>query len=325
MFEQLQRDRFSKYFSKTRRASKLQTWCGNKKAYIVQAAQTFQEKQQLMAQIQNAIQEQEKTVEVLKAAKEEAEKAEREELLREAEEADRKKKEQEQAQANQPQDQQPEQPKEQTQEQPIATEEKKDEGAVPASPDFVDDDDDDDDDDRDDDDEIVAAVQEEKLSEVGKRANQARDEHRKAQQQLDSKQVELTDVQKILSNDYGPQKEFMPLYERCVQFRTPEYVYEMCPYGNAKQAGTSLGSFSGWESGHSIMKFTDGASCWGGPKRSLTVHLKCGAEDQILNVHEPSKCTYEMDFTTPAACDMQHLLVLELNMQELFSDTPDEE
>ena len=50
------------------------------------------------------------------------------------------------------------------------------------------------------------------------------------------------------------------------------------------------------------MRFAGGAKCWNGPKRSLTVTVRCGVENRMATVIEPSMCTYTAEFETPAAC-----------------------
>ena len=45
-----------------------------------------------------------------------------------------------------------------------------------------------------------------------------------------------------------------------------------------------------------------GITCWNGPERSVDVHLKCGLENQLLTVKEPSRCEYLFEFETPALC-----------------------
>ena len=38
---------------------------------------------------------------------------------------------------------------------------------------------------------------------------------------------------------------------------------------------------------------------------------RCGIEDKIVSVEEPSKCEYEMVFQTPMACSAEHAKELE--------------
>ena len=52
------------------------------------------------------------------------------------------------------------------------------------------------------------------------------------------------------------------------------------------------------------MRFADGATCWNGPKRSITVRLECGVEEELTQVEEPSTCTYTAVLRTPTACDL---------------------
>lgn len=38
------------------------------------------------------------------------------------------------------------------------------------------------------------------------------------------------------------------------------------------------------------------------------VHLKCGEENKIISVKEPTTCNYELVFHTPLACPLDSLL-----------------
>lgn len=53
------------------------------------------------------------------------------------------------------------------------------------------------------------------------------------------------------------------------------------------------------------MRYTGGQGCWNGPARSAKVVFSCGLEHKLLSVVEPSKCEYEMEFQTPAACSKE--------------------
>lgn len=48
--------------------------------------------------------------------------------------------------------------------------------------------------------------------------------------------------------------------------------------------------------------YDGGAQCWNGPRREVTVRMRCGHELGIEEVREPSTCQYDMSVTAPAAC-----------------------
>ena len=121
--------------------------------------------------------------------------------------------------------------------------------------------------------------------------------------------------------------QFEPLSHECFTF-TPggEWSYELCPYKDAKQKGkdggsTSIGSWDGFEEGHSVMSFTNGQSCWNGPMRSVRVSLSCAAEHRILAVDEPEVCKYTMRFETPAACTAEHATEAQRELAEVMPDS----
>lgn len=88
---------------------------------------------------------------------------------------------------------------------------------------------------------------------------------------------------------------------KCLSKKWSEYTYEACFFKNAKQDSVSLGSWEKWESTH-VALFDDGDTCPGGIARSLRVIFECGATEEILEVGEPSRCTYEAKATHPGAC-----------------------
>lgn len=152
-------------------------------------------------------------------------------------------------------------------------------------------------------------------------AQSARDEFDLWSSKLSRLQSKYDTLSKSLDRDFGPESEFHHLDGKCLELRVKQYIYEVCPFASSKQKeghqSTSLGSWSGFEDrdGAKVMKFTGGQTCWQGPARSLTVLLRCGSEDQLISVEEPSKCVYEIVMQTPAVCHQEHAQVLRLNLE----------
>lgn len=103
----------------------------------------------------------------------------------------------------------------------------------------------------------------------------------------------------------GPPSPFLALRGSCFDLHDGSYKYSMCPYDKAQQEYTSLGTWKGVSSqnGHAVFSFEGGQGCWNGPARSLTVDVQCGADNKLLRVEEPNRCTYRAAFASPAACD----------------------
>ena len=102
-----------------------------------------------------------------------------------------------------------------------------------------------------------------------------------------------------------------------------KYKYKACPFGEAKQDGTRLGSNSDTEvsdAGELMLKFTEGERCWNGPSRSLALTLKCGDRDSLESVEEPSRCEYSATLYTPQACKQSDVDALETVDHQLFEE-----
>jgi protein kinase C substrate 80K-H len=141
-----------------------------------------------------------------------------------------------------------------------------------------------------------------------------------SQTNIDRIQRELQQVKDEIAKDFGPNGSFAPLNGKCFDLRVNQYVYTACPFSNARQDSTPLGTYNGWSTmgeggnvSYKKMAFTGGSQCWNGPSRSMTIHFECGEKDALISVDEPEKCTYAGRFTTPAVCTSE--MVDELRQQ----------
>ena len=66
-----------------------------------------------------------------------------------------------------------------------------------------------------------------------------------------------------------------------------------------------------------IMTFSNGQSCYNGPKRNAKVNLICGGETRLLNVEEATICSYEFLMETPAVCDENYRIKNNISDAEL--------
>jgi len=124
-------------------------------------------------------------------------------------------------------------------------------------------------------------------------------------------QKRVKELEEHLSMDWGEENEYIMLHKKeCLKQHFGEYDYHICFLGEAKQGHTDLGSFESLETVAGVgdvMKFTGGATCPGGIQRAMTVVLRCGDEPRMLNVKEPSMCSYKADVTYPGACTQDAL------------------
>lgn len=136
----------------------------------------------------------------------------------------------------------------------------------------------------------------------------ARSETNRITRDISTKKKEITTTSESLESDcWGPNSEWLPLKDVCVQKVVGEFEYKVCIGNDAKQGSTSLGKFERWDGDDfRTMLFTNGQKCWNGPKRSLRVHVECGMENIILSVEEPERCAYVAHMESPAACDLKY-------------------
>eukprot|EP01080_Neovahlkampfia_damariscottae_P007960 gene7960-12426_t len=151
-------------------------------------------------------------------------------------------------------------------------------------------------------------------------AEEARKKHAEQQSKVEPLKSELEMLQKDVGFSAG-HSAFFVLKDKCFNVVDKQYTYEVCLFSNSHQkskdgSSTHLGNWDSWDVEKKTMKYTNGQSCWNGPNRSAHVRIKCGLNEQLMNVDEPSMCYYTLDFETPAACNEEDLdqLKKELSM-----------
>jgi protein kinase C substrate 80K-H len=87
------------------------------------------------------------------------------------------------------------------------------------------------------------------------RAQDARKAWQDAEDERNKQQSRQTELAATLKEDFGPDDAFYALKGKCYSFDTPEYRYELCPYGSVTQkplsghGGTSMGRWDGTDAG----------------------------------------------------------------------------
>ncbi|GAB2233413.1 hypothetical protein Droror1_Dr00002635 [Drosera rotundifolia] len=157
-------------------------------------------------------------------------------------------------------------------------------------------------------------------------AARVRKEYDKSFTKLSELQSRISSLSQKLKHDFGPEKEFYLFYDRCFESKQNKYVYKVCPYKQATQteghSSTRLGRWEKFEESYRVMLFANGDRCWNGPDRSLKVRLRCGLENEIANVDEPSRCEYVAVLSTPNVCHEEKLKELQQKLDALNKDQP---
>ncbi|KAL9265665.1 Glucosidase 2 subunit beta-like protein [Drosera capensis] len=157
-------------------------------------------------------------------------------------------------------------------------------------------------------------------------AARVRKEYAESSAKLSKLQSRISSLSKKLKQDFGPDKEFYSFYDRCFEGKENKYVYKVCPYKQATQneghSTTRLGKWEKVDESYKVMLFSSGDKCWNGPERSLKVKLRCGLENAIADVDEPSRCEYVALFSTPNVCTEEKLKELQEKLDALNKEQP---
>ncbi|KAI3412389.1 uncharacterized protein J3R85_017426 [Psidium guajava] len=146
-------------------------------------------------------------------------------------------------------------------------------------------------------------------------AAQVRKEYDELSTKLSNIQSRISSLSQKLKQDFGPGKEFYSCYGRCFESKQNKYIYKVCPFKEASQheghSTTLLGKWDKFDDSYRVMIFSAGDKCWNGPDRSIKVKLRCGLENEVADVDEPSRCEYEALLSTPALCKEDELKELQ--------------
>ena len=124
------------------------------------------------------------------------------------------------------------------------------------------------------------------------------------------------DAEKDLEQ-YRDHLAFLAMKDECFEVADGNYKYSLCMLDKVTQkeiSGTSqvtLGRFkapleASTEQGDSVvMKHENGQHCHAFGARKATVKVVCGAKNELKSASEPSTCSYELLFESPAACTPQ--------------------
>lgn len=157
-------------------------------------------------------------------------------------------------------------------------------------------------------------------------ADHVRKEYDESYAKLSKIQSRISSLTKKLGQDFGLEKEFYSFYGRCFESRQNKYVYKVCPFKQASQVEghttTQLGHWEKFEDAYKVMLFSNGDRCWNGPDRNIKVKLRCGLNNEVTDVDEPSRCEYVAKLATPAVCLEERLKELQHKLDSLSKEQP---
>ncbi|KAF6147731.1 hypothetical protein GIB67_006704 [Kingdonia uniflora] len=157
-------------------------------------------------------------------------------------------------------------------------------------------------------------------------AAHVRKEYGESSAKLSKIQSRISSLDEKLKLDFGTEKEFYSFYGRCFENKQNKYVYKVCPFKKASQveghSTTQLGHWEKFEDSYRTMAFSNGDKCWNGPDRSIKVRLRCGLNNELTDVDEPSRCEYVALLSTPALCFEQKLKELQQKLDLMKSEQP---
>ncbi|KAH0789334.1 low-density lipoprotein receptor class A [Histomonas meleagridis] len=123
----------------------------------------------------------------------------------------------------------------------------------------------------------------------------------------------------IMDIDFGPDKEYAPLYGQWYLYEKDNWYIEFIPYQNCTRSNKKgkeefvIGKYERSEPMKWI--FGGGSRCDGNILSSMEVQLHCRTKDSILSFEEVKKCLFVLHFGTPAACTEEYTRLID-NMDD---------
>ncbi|CAM1154105.1 GNPTG (predicted) [Pycnogonum litorale] len=126
---------------------------------------------------------------------------------------------------------------------------------------------------------------------------------------------------KVFPANFSGPTQLKQLVGSCFENTFDGYHYVFCPFDNVTQDEESnrwnpyhgiLGIWQEWiivNNAFESMVMSNGDSCSGSVERSVKVQFKCGRNNKLTNVTEPSRCNYVLIFETPLVCHVDAMLV----------------
>ena len=149
-------------------------------------------------------------------------------------------------------------------------------------------------------------------------AGRLRDAHNAVKEKVRELETKQRDLKVHLARFMGHEDEYAHMIDQCYSAYVEKYEYKVCPFGDAHQDHTRLGTMAPLSrDSPREFKFTGGEGCWNGPARSITVTVVCGGDAKLVDVTEPSRCEYSATLLTPVACDEGEVAKLEEELREL--------
>lgn len=170
------------------------------------------------------------------------------------------------------------------------------------------------------------------LNDEYNKINAENNENLKVVNELQKKKYSMIDQFKLFNENNLNLLPILSIKDQCFPKNDGKFLYNFCIMKEITQKEStgnhnlvSLGTFSSFSihsndineeliDEHSSsttpyyfeLNYTDGQMCWGHGRRVATVHVLCGKDNELVEVREPSVCSYYLKFYSPIACNLDY-------------------